>query len=134
MRKTTKRLVLGGLTAALMLVVGGTALGQKQTVKGLITGRNGDQVIIKGQDGNTVTVVLNDSTKIEAVKGKFGFRHSDMGMTALVPGLPVEVQGEQSGGTVIAKTVKFTSGSLNTANQIQAGLQPTDEELKTAQQ
>jgi OmpA-OmpF porin, OOP family len=134
MRNNAFRLLLCGLATAFMLAMAGTAWGQKQTIKGMITGRNGDQVIIKGQDGNTVTVVLNDSTKIEAVKGKFGFRHSDLGMTALVPGLPVEVQGEQSGGTLIAKTVKFTSGSLNTANQIQAGLQPTDEELKAAQQ
>jgi outer membrane protein OmpA-like peptidoglycan-associated protein len=134
MRKNTRGLVLCGLSTALMLAVAGTALGQKQTIKGLITGRNGENMIVKGQDGNTVTVTLTDNTKIEAVKGKFGFRHSDLGMTALVPGLPVEVQGEQSGGTLTATTVKFTAGSLNTANQIQAGLQPTDEELKAAQQ
>ena len=90
-------------------------------------------MIVKTQDGNTVTVTLTDNTKIEAAKGRFGFRRSDMGMTALIPGLPVEVEGEQSGGSLIAKTVKFRASSLNTANQIQAGLQPTDEELKAAQ-
>ena len=56
-----------------------------------------------------------------------------MGMTALIPGLPVEVQATQSGGQLVADSVKFRSSSLNTANQIQAGLQPTDEELKAAQ-
>ena len=55
-------------------------------------------------------------------------------MTALIPGLPVEVEGEQNGSSIIAKTVKFRATSLNTANQIQAGLQPTDEELKAAQE
>ena len=56
-----------------------------------------------------------------------------MGMTALIPGLAVEVQAEQSGSQLMARSVKFRSSSLNTANQIQAGLQPTDEELKAAQ-
>jgi outer membrane protein OmpA-like peptidoglycan-associated protein len=134
MRRSARSLVLCGLASALMLAVAGTAFGQKQTIKGLITGRNGENVIIKTQDGNTVTVTLDDSTKIEAAKGKFGVRRSDMGMTALIPGLPVEVQAEQSGSTLLAKTVKFKSSSLNTANQIQAGLTPTDEELKAAQQ
>src|SRR5215470_10083500 len=130
MRKT---LMLCGLTAVL-LAVAGSALGQKQTIKGLITGRNGENVIIKGQDGNTVTVTLTDSTKIEAVKGRFGARRDDMGMTALIPGLPVEVEAQQSGSQLVATGVKFRASSLNTANQIQAGLQPTDEELKATQE
>ena len=134
MRKNATRLVLCGLTATLMLTVVGTAWGQKTTVKGLITGRNGENMIVKTQDGNTVTVTLTDNTKIEAMKGMFGIRRSDLGMTALIPGLPVEVEGEQSGSQLVAKTVKFRASSLNTANQIQAGLQPTDEELKAAQQ
>jgi outer membrane protein OmpA-like peptidoglycan-associated protein len=134
MRKNVTRLVVCGLTATLMLTVVGPAWGQKTTVKGLITGRNGENMIVKTQDGNTVTVTLTDNTKIEAVKGKFGIRREDLGMTALVPGLPVEVEGEQSGGSLVATKVKFTSSSLNTANQIQAGLQPTDEELKAAQE
>src|SRR5215472_12203885 len=134
MRKNVTRLVLCGLTTASMLAVAGTAWGQKQTIKGLITGRNGANVIIRGQDGNNVTVTLTDNTKIEAIKGGFGFRRSDMGMTALIPGLPVEVEGEQSGGQLVAQTVKFRASALNTANQIQAGLQPTDEELKATEQ
>jgi outer membrane protein OmpA-like peptidoglycan-associated protein len=135
MQKNASRLLmLCGLVAALMLTVVGTALGQKTTVKGLITGRNGENMIVKTQDGNTVTVTLTDNTKIEAVKGSFGARREDMGMTALVPGLPVEVQGEQSGSQLVATTVKFRASALNTANQIQAGLQPTDEELKATQE
>jgi outer membrane protein OmpA-like peptidoglycan-associated protein len=135
MQKNASRLLmLCGLTAAMMLTVVGTALGQEQTLKGLITGRAGQNMIVKTQDGNTVTVVLTDNTKIESVKGKFGIRREDLGMTALIPGLPVEVEGEQNGSSIIAKTVKFRATSLNTANQIQAGLQPTDEELKAAQE
>jgi outer membrane protein OmpA-like peptidoglycan-associated protein len=133
MRKSARSLVFCGLTSVLMLAAAVIALGQKQTIKGMITGRNGENMIVKTQDGSTVTVTLTDNTKIEAMKGMFGARRSDLGMTALIPGLPVEVEGEQSGSQLVAKSVKFRSSSLNTANQIQAGLQPTDEELKAAQ-
>jgi OmpA-OmpF porin, OOP family len=133
-KNASSLLMLCGLAASLMLTVVGTALGQKTIIKGMITGRNGGNVIIKGQDGNTVTVTLTDNTKIEAVKGKFGVRREDLGMTALIPGLPVEVEAEQNGSQLVAQSVKFRATSLNTANQIQAGLQPTDEELKATQE
>jgi outer membrane protein OmpA-like peptidoglycan-associated protein len=134
MQKNASRLLmLCGLTAALMLTVVGTAWGQKTTVKGLIVGRNGPDMIIKGLNGN-VTVTLNDYTKVEVLKGLFGIRHSELGLTALVPGLAVEVQGEQNGGQLIADTVKFKASDLQTANQIQAGLTPTDQQLSSTEQ
>jgi outer membrane protein OmpA-like peptidoglycan-associated protein len=133
MRRNANCLVSGGLTLALMLAVG-AAFGQKTTIKGLIVGRDGPNVIIKSQEGNTVTVALDDSTKVEAIKGRFGFRRSDMGLTALVPGLPVEVEATGSANPLTAVSIKFRASDLNTANQIQAGLTPTGQELASAQQ
>jgi outer membrane protein OmpA-like peptidoglycan-associated protein len=134
MRKNTTRLVLCALTTALMLTLAGTAWGQKINVKGLIVGRNGPDMTIQGQYGN-VTITLNDDTKVEEVKGAFGFRHSELGMTALVPGLPVEVQyTQQTGGQLLASTVKFKASDLQTAQQIQAGLAPTDQQLSSTEQ
>jgi outer membrane protein OmpA-like peptidoglycan-associated protein len=134
MRKNATRLMLCGLTTALMLAVVGTARGQKITVKGLIVGRNGPDMTIHGQYGN-VTITLNDDTKVEAIKGVFGVRHSELGMTALVPGLAVEVQyTQQGGGQLVASTVKFKASDLQTANQIQAGLTPTDQQLSSTEQ
>ena len=134
MRKNTTRLMLCGFTTALMLAVAGPVWGQKITVKGLIVGRNGPDMTIQGQYGN-VTITLNDDTKVEATKGLFGIRHSELGMTALVPGLPVEVQyTEQGGGQLVASTVKFKASDLQTANEIQAGLTPTDQQLSSTEQ
>ena len=45
-----------------MLTVG-TALGQNESIKGMIAGGNGEKVIIKGQDGNTVSVTLTYAQK-----------------------------------------------------------------------
>jgi outer membrane protein OmpA-like peptidoglycan-associated protein len=133
LRKGARNLVLCGLTAALLLAVAGTALGQKTTIKGLIVGRDGPNVIIKSQEGNQVTVALDDSTKVQAIKGKLGIRRSDMGFTALIPGLPVEVDAEGPPNQLVAKNIKFKASDLKTANQIQAGLTPTEQQLATTQ-
>jgi OmpA-OmpF porin, OOP family len=129
LRKSARSLVHCGLATALMLASGGTAFGQKTTIKGLIVGRDGANVIIKSQEGNQVTVTLDDSTKVQAVKGKLGLRRSDMGFTALIPGLPVDVDAEGPPNQLVAKNIKFKASDLKTANQIQAGLAPTEQEL-----
>jgi OmpA-OmpF porin, OOP family len=129
LRKSARSLVLCGLAAVLMLAVAGAAFGQKTTIKGLIVGRDGANVIIKSQEGNQVTVTLDDSTKVQAVKGKLGLRRSDLGFTALIPGLPVDVDAEGPANQLVAKSIKFKAGDLKTANQIQAGLAPTEQEL-----
>ena len=59
-------------------------------------------------------------------EGKFGLMKKGMAVTALVPGLKVEVEGvgnEQ--GQVIATTVSFKAQDLKTAQANQAGLSPT---------
>lgn len=134
MRERFTGLMPCALTAALMLMVAGIALGQMTNIKGLIVGRDGADVKIKSQEGNTVTVTLDDSTKVQAVKGKLGLRRSDMAFTALIPGLPVEVSAEGAPNQLIAKSVKFKASDLKAANQIQAGLVPTQEELSSTQQ
>ncbi len=134
MRNKTRDLVLCALNAALVLAFTGIALGQTTTVKGLITGRDGANVNIKTQEGTSVTVTLDDTTKVQAVKGKLGLRRSDMGFTALVPGLPVEVDATGAPNQLVAKSVKFKATDLKTTNQIQAGLTPTNEELSSTQQ
>jgi OmpA-OmpF porin, OOP family len=134
LRKSARSLVLCGLATVLMLAVAGPAFGQKTNIKGLIVGRDGANVIIKSQEGNNVTVTLDDSTKVQAVKGKLGLRRSDLGFTALIPGLPVDVQAEGPPDQLVAKNIKFKASDLKTANQIQAGLAPTEQELATTKE
>jgi OmpA-OmpF porin, OOP family len=134
MQKRGRDLALCRIAAVLMLLIGGVALGQNTTIKGLIVGRDGAMVNIKSQEGNTVSVTLDDSTKVEAIKGKLGLRRSDLGLTALVPGLPVEVKAEGPANQLVAKTIRFKAADLETTNQIQAGLTPTEQELSSTQQ
>jgi hypothetical protein len=92
----------------------GTVSGQTQDIKGVIVGRDGPNVIIKPEGvGGNVTVTLDDSTKVQAIKGKLGIRKSEMAFTALIPGLPVNVEAEGKEGQLVAKTVKFKASALH---------------------
>ena len=104
----------------------------KVTVKGLIVARDGANMVVKNDTGNT-TVTLDDDTKVQAVKGKFGLRSDTLALTDLIPGLLVEVKGTQSEGKLMAREVKFKADDLRTAQQIQAGLNPAEQQLQSTQ-
>lgn len=104
------------------------ALAQKTKVNGVIAGRSGANMMVRTATGTT-TVTLNDATKVEEKKGALKLKHSSMAMTSLIPGLKVEVDGTPGpNNTVVATTVKFTSGDLTTANEIAGGVNPTAQE------
>jgi outer membrane protein OmpA-like peptidoglycan-associated protein len=76
--------------------------------------------------------VLTDQTKVVQPKGLFKVRKQEMGMTALMPGLKIEVEGiGDPQNRVVANTIKFSKDDLKTAQAIQAGLMPTDQAVQT---
>ena len=79
----------------------GASNGEKVKVQGMITGRTGESVTIKTNDGSTVTVVLDDNTKVQQPKG-LGLRKKQMSATVLVPGLKISVDGTTPGCTALA--------------------------------
>lgn len=84
---------------------------QKAKVKGTIVSRNGDVVNVKDRkSGSLVAVLLTDDTKIERKHGKVEFfRHSDMDVTAMVPGLTIDAEGVgNSKGQLAASKITFT--------------------------
>jgi OOP family OmpA-OmpF porin len=112
----------------------GASNGEKVKVQGMITGRTGESVTIKTTDGSTVTVVLDDSTKVQQPKG-LGLRKKQMSATILVPGLKISVDGVgDAQSRVVAKSITFSSSDLETAEAIQAGLTPTKQAVATNQQ
>jgi outer membrane protein OmpA-like peptidoglycan-associated protein len=101
-------------------------------MNGVIVARAGADMVVRAQGATTnTTVVLSDSTKVKVKKGALGLRKSSMGMAALIPGLRVEVQGTPGAhGAVNATQVEFSSGDLKTANEIQAGVNPTAQQAE----
>ena len=115
----------------LVLLCGAAAA---QSIEGIINGRTGPTMTVQTQGGNVV-VVLNDYTTVEDVSGIFHARKKQMGVTALVPGLQVQVQGNYNAqNQLVADTVKFNSKNLQTATDIQAGVTPVEQQEQAAQE
>ncbi len=113
------------------LVLTSFAVGQDTQIQGLIVGRSGSMMKVQTQDNETLVVILSPGTQVQEAQGRFKLRKKELGLTALVPGLPVQVKGminEQH--QLVANEVKFKASDLNTAQDIQAGLQPTQEQLQ----
>ena len=68
-------------------------VGKKAKVTGTIRSRNGDLVTIREKKTGATTVIdLIDNTKIERKKD-FRLRRADLDITAMVPGLTIDVEG-----------------------------------------
>jgi OmpA-OmpF porin, OOP family len=126
-------ILVGLLTMCFVALLSANAQGDKAKVKGLITARTGDTIVLKTTDGS-VTVTLDDDTKVQQPKG-LGVRKTKMSAAVLIPGLKVSVDGTSQDAThVLAKSITFDKDDLQTAEMIQAGLSPTDQKVATNQQ
>jgi len=115
------------------LVLSGVAAAQSTQVKGVINGRSGATMTVQSQNSETVTVVLTAATQVLEPEGAFRKKH--LAMTALVPGLSVEVKGSMNAqNQLVADSVIFHGSDLKTAQDIQAGLTPADQQIQQQQQ
>jgi OOP family OmpA-OmpF porin len=126
------------LVATLCVIVSvgyGLAVAQSAQLQGLITGRSGASMTVQTQTAGNVTVVLTPATQVQEASGVFHIRRKQLGMAALIPGLPVQVQGAyNSQNQMIADLVKFKSSDLKNAQDIQAGIAPTEQQAQANQQ
>jgi outer membrane protein OmpA-like peptidoglycan-associated protein len=117
-----------GSLIALFLVASVGAFGADK-VKGMITSRAGETLIVSNQN-EKVTVLLNDDTKTKDNTGLFGLDKDYMSAAVLIPGLKVEVEGmSDAQGRIVAKMITVDGDDLETAEMIQAGLHPTAEQV-----
>jgi len=110
------------------------AQGQHATIDGLIIGRSGPEMSVKTDDTPRLTVLLSDTTKATEKGGFLGWDRKDLGITSLVPGLAVRIEGSYDPDhKLIAQKVVFSRTAMKTAKQIEAGLHPTNEQVAAAQ-
>jgi OOP family OmpA-OmpF porin len=133
MKHDLRKAALRGLvTFAALLVLAGVAAAQNNQEKGVINGRSGATMTIQTQDSGNVTVLLTPDTQVEEPEGMFRKKH--LNMTALVPGLSVDVKGYVNDkNQLVAGTVTFHGSDLQTAQDIQAGLTPTEQQVQQNQ-
>ena len=117
------------IVVSLVLLFGLASVSFGADVKGTITTRTGETLIVNTGNGN-VTVVLADNTTTKDDKGLFGLDKQHMSNAVLIPGLKVSVKGEAGEqGQFIAKTITVDGDDLETAEMIQSGLHPTAEQV-----
>jgi OmpA-OmpF porin, OOP family len=122
--------VILAFTTCLLLC--GIASAQNDQVKGVINERSGATMTVQSQDSGNVTVLLTPGTQVEEPQGIFREKH--LSMTALIPGLAVEVKGSYNAkNQLVADDVKFSGSALKTAEDIQAGLTPTKDQVQQNQ-
>ena len=106
-----------------------------QNVQGVINGRSGATMTLQTQDSGNVGVILTPSTEVDEVEGLLRARKKEMAVTALIPGLPVQVQGSYNAqNQLVADTVKFKGSDLKNAEDYQAGITPTEQQVQANQQ
>jgi OOP family OmpA-OmpF porin len=108
--------------------------GDETTIKGFITRRTAESITVRSMDTNIEsTILLTDDTKVQEPEGLF--RHKEMSMSVLIPGLIVDVKGmlnEQ--GQLVARVVSFSARDLKTAHAFQSGLVTTGEAVEANKQ
>ena len=104
-------ILLGSMAYAFAANTPQIASDQKGKVQGTIVSRNGDVVNVKEKkSGSQVAVLITDNTKIERKHGKIEFfRHTNMDVTAMVPGLTIDAEGVGNAkGQLAASKITFT--------------------------
>src|SRR5215467_763514 len=103
--------------------------GDKIKTKGMIISRTGETLVVNSPAGKT-TVILTEDTKTKDNKGMLGLRKEYMANTVLIPGLKVDIEGvSDDQGRVVAGTITVDGDDLETAEMIQAGLNPTAQQV-----
>jgi outer membrane protein OmpA-like peptidoglycan-associated protein len=125
----SRKTFLTSLAGLLFLVSVGALGASGDEVKGMITTRTGETLIVKGSNGNT-TVVLTGNTTTKDDRGLFGLEEEHLSDVVLVPGLKVKVDGmSDDKGRFVASEITVDGDDLETAEMIQSGLHPTAEQV-----
>jgi OOP family OmpA-OmpF porin len=133
MKRITMRTACGVIPVLTAFLLLASAVNAQTTVKGAISERSGSTLTLKSPNSDLVTVVLTPSTKVEETQGLF--RHETINATALVPGLYIQVKGNNNDqNQLVADTIKFSGGDLKAAVDAQAGLVPTQQKVAQNQQ
>jgi OOP family OmpA-OmpF porin len=108
-----------------------TAAIAQSKVEGVIAGRSGSEIILRTADNPRLIVVLTDSTDVAQFEGVLKARKKSMSMAALIPGLPIQVEGAPDAqGQMVAWKVRFKGNDLQQAQAIQAGVAETHQQAQ----
>jgi len=110
------------------------ALAAPHQIEGIIVSHTAGQITVKTMSGNQ-SIGLSPSVRIRSVSGVFGGSKEQQPAGALIAGLPVTIQADDSSGHLVADEIDFKKSEHKTARQVQAGVEETarrEAELRSA--
>lgn len=124
-RKTFPLLTLA-FAALLAALPAAAADGEKSKIKGLITGVQGNTLTVKDENNAMQTITVSPDTTYKRTKGLTGVVFEKAEQSALMAGLPISAEVVSAGSGFTASEISFKSEDFKTAQQVQAGLAPTE--------
>jgi outer membrane protein OmpA-like peptidoglycan-associated protein len=120
-----------GVLSLLFFALTNTLVSAQTKIEGVIKARSGEKMILQTADSPKVIVLLTDYTDVAQVEGALKARKKHMSMAALIPGLPVQVEGTlDAKNQLVATKVRFKGNDLAQAQAIQAGLAETAQQAQ----
>jgi outer membrane protein OmpA-like peptidoglycan-associated protein len=108
------------------------ASGQKMKIKGVVTSRQADTFVVQDANGVSTTVTLTNATSVKT-SGGFLRGGTNYGVTAILRGLNLEVEGRGDGTNLVAEKVRFKEGDLRTARTVEANVVPVENRVGAAE-
>lgn len=125
-QKPQKHMMLAAALVGMLAALPAFAAdGDKSTVRGLITSVQGDTVTIKDTNNVEHSFTVTPETTYKKTKGLTGVVHERVEQGALMPGLPIVADLVAQGDGFNATGISFKSEDFRTAQQVQAGIAPT---------
>jgi outer membrane protein OmpA-like peptidoglycan-associated protein len=108
------------------------ASGQKMKIKGVVTSRQADTFVVQDANGVSTTVALTNGTSVKTTGG-FLRGGTNYGVTAILRGLNLEVEGRGDGTNLVAEKIRFKEGDLRTARTVEANVTPVENRVGAAE-
>lgn len=108
---------------AIMLLTAPVIAGE-QEIHGIVVTNHNGQLTLKTPHGDQ-TIVVPPNVRVRSISGAFNGNKETVPLTAVIPGLPVVIDLDASGGQLVAKEIDYKAKDYKTAAQIQAGVQET---------
>ncbi len=108
------------------------ASGQKMKIKGVVTSRQPDSFVVQDANGVSTTVSLTNATSVKTTGG-FLRGGTNYGVTAILRGLNLEVEGRGDGTNLVAEKIRFKEGDLRTARTVEANVTPVENRVGAAE-
>jgi OmpA-OmpF porin, OOP family len=115
-----------GLLLTGLVSVSSAVYAQDVKLQGVIKARSGDTLFLQTSESPKVIVLLTESTDVGQLQGALKARNKKMSMAALIPGLPIRVEGSYDAeNQLVANIIRFKGNDFEQARAISAGVHET---------